>query len=176
MIWPNVQCMPNCDADSHVKKFFWSAKRFGWRVSYITHLVLCTYTNTLTKTSQKYSTYIPNMITRIWTVRQSDFMSLSFHLQLEARRRENFIYLGVLINFCIYWRLIFEFMGTNFFVISQPFKINVCIFVVKIHLFILKKIKINKQSLLLVKKFKILARIYAKIYIWPLKSWIFLVS
>ena len=67
-------------------------------------------------------------------------------------------------------------MGTNFFVISQPFKINVCIFVVKIHLFILKKIKINKQSLLLVKKFKMLAPIYAKIYIWPLKSWIFLVS
>ena len=67
-------------------------------------------------------------------------------------------------------------MGTNFFVISQPFKTNVCIFVVKIHTFILKKIKINKQSLLLVKKFKMLAPIYAKIYIWPLKSWIFLVS
>ena len=44
--------LANCDAVSHVKNFFWSAKRFGWRVSYITHLILLHNT---TKTSQKYT-------------------------------------------------------------------------------------------------------------------------
>ena len=64
----------------------------------------------------------------VWDSFQKLIWEFFFWYLLEARKNKISLFIAVLIIFCIYWRLTFEFWEQFFFVVSQPFKTNICIF------------------------------------------------